>query len=768
MDMPTLSKNLRFDLRDLPRFPSLTPELLRLAYQEMLIARCHVERVVQECAKGTIKFAIWGSGEELHGAAEAIAYAEVVNPEAFGICAHYRSAGLLAMWSRLRGYQDFHLDHMRQQLCKATDPWTGGRLMTAHFNDLRFNTLPVQSALGMQFGKAVGYAQGLRRKGHDDGLVVAVVGDGTTAESDMHEGMTGASILRLPVLLTITDNNVAISVRPEDGRGIRSFEHYAAAFGFAYFECDGNDFLGCYETARAAAEYCKEQQAPALMWVKNLSRLNNHSSAADFTFEFDSYDPLIDFGEALVQAGVLAPHEILRRNAITEGKDYFRRHDWGTLAKAADDYVVETMAICATEPEPTYESVLSDIRAPFPAVEEAPPENRPTAISINGAIRSALQAILKANPMSWVYGQDVGKKGGVMVATKGLYERFPDQVRDAPINEPLILGTAFGFALHKGATAIPEIQFSDYSLNTLHWLVLLGNQRWQSAGTVDVNVILRLPVEPLHGGSVYHSMCMEGFYASIPGITIVAPTTSRDMYGLLRSAAEYPGPVLVFESKGLYRMTLGDAFPGEPTDPKEIAALKRSIGFGGHIPDLPDDFRVPLGKAALRRPGKDITVVTWGRCTLFCGEAVQKLAAEGVDVELIDLRTIVPYDSEAVLASVRKTGRLLVVHEDRVFASLGREIQGAVQEAMAGENVITRVLGQDPSPGIPSPIEIEEQIVVSPEKVHAAVLEVMSIRRVAPARPAADSAAPARPARGGADVFARPQILWTPSRNSVT
>ncbi|HEY8377831.1 MAG TPA: transketolase C-terminal domain-containing protein, partial [Nannocystis sp.] len=744
MDLPTPSKTLRFDLRELPRFPNLTPELLRMAYREMLIARCHVERVVQECAKGTVKFAIWGSGEEVHGAAEAIAYHEVVNPEAFGICAHYRSAGLLAMWTRLRGYQDFHLDHMRQQLCKATDPWTGGRLMTAHFNDMRFNILPVQSALGMQFGKAVGYAEGLRRKGHRDGLVVAVVGDGTTAESDMHEGMTGASILRLPVLLTITDNNIAISVRPEDGRGIKSFEAYARAFDFAYFECDGNDFLGCYETARNAARYCIENQAPALMWVKNLSRLNNHSSAADFTFEFDSYDPLLDFGEALVQAGILEPHEILRRNAITEGKDYFRRHDWGTIAREADDYVVRTMEICASEPDPTVEEILSDIRAPFPAVVEPPPENRPTAISINGAIRSALQAILRNNPMTWLYGQDIGRKGGVMVATKGLWERFPDQVRDAPINEPLIVGSAFGFALHPGATAIPEIQFSDYSLNTLHWLVLLGNQRWQSAGRVNVNVILRLPVEPLHGGSVYHSMCMEGFYSSIPGITIVAPTTSRDMYGLLRTAAEYEGPVLVFESKGLYRMTLGDAFPGEPTDPKEIAALKRSIGFGGHIPELPEDFRVPLGKAAVRRPGKDITIVTWGRCTLFCGEATQRLAAEGIDVELIDLRTIVPYDQEAVLASVRKTGRLLVVHEDRVFASLGREIQGAVHEAMAGEHVITRVLGQDPSPGIPSHVELEEQIVVSPEKVYAAVREVMAVKR-------ARSVEAPRPARRGVE-----------------
>jgi 2-oxoisovalerate dehydrogenase E1 component len=758
MDTPTPPAARRHDLRALDLYPQLTPELLRTAYKEMLIARFHVERVVQECAKGTIKFAIWGSGEELHGAAEALALHELVNPEAFGIGAHYRSAGLLGMWARLRGYPDFHLDHMRQQLCRTTDPWTGGRLMTAHFNDLRHNMLPVQSALGMQLGKAVGYAHGLRRRGFEDGLVVAVIGDGTCAESDLHEGMTGASILQLPVLILVTDNNVAISVTPEDGRGIRDFEAYAKAFGFAYFECDGNDFLEVYETTRNAAGYCIGQQKPALVWVKHLSRLNNHSSAADFTFDFDSYDPLIEFGEALVERGICRPDEILRRNGVAEGKDFFRRHDFGAIARAADDYVVETMRTCEAEPEPSYASIFEFVRAPFPEAREAPPEGRPTAISLNGAIRAAMQAILAKNPMTWLYGQDVAKKGGVMVATKGLWERFPEQVRDAPINEPLIVGSAFGFALHPGSTAIPEIQFSDYSLNTLHWLVLLGNQYWQSAGSVNVNVILRLPVEPLHGGSVYHSMCMEGFYSSIPGLTIIAPTTSRDVYGLLRSAAEYSGPVVVFESKGLYRMTLGDAFPGEPTDPKEIAALKRAIGFGGHIPDLPDDFRVPLGKAALRRPGKDLTIVTWGRCTLFCAEAVTRLAQEGVDCELIDLRTIVPPDLEAVLASVKKTGRLLVVHEDRVFASLGRELQGAVQEALAGEHVPSRVLGQDAVPGIPSPVHVEEQIVVSPEKVHKAALELMAVRRVAAA------SAPAAP-RG---AIARPQILWTPGRSFVT
>jgi len=760
MDTPTLSTALRHDLSALDLYPQLTPELLRLAYREMLTARCHVERVVQECAKGTIKFSIWGSGEELHGTAEALALSELVNPEAFGIIGHYRSAGLLSMWARLRGYEDFHLDHMRQQLCRTTDPWTGGRLMTAHFSDMRYNMLPVQSALGMQLGKAVGYAFGMRRRGFEDGLVVAVIGDGTTAESDLHEGMTGASILELPVLIYVTDNNVAISVTPEDGRGIKDFEAYARAFGFAFFECDGNDFLQCYDTTRKAAGYCIGQQKPAMVWVRNLSRLNNHSSAADFTFDFDSYDPLMDFGQALVERGIAGADEILRRNGVTEGKDYFRRHDFGTLAKQADDYVVETMRICEGEPEPTYESIFEHIRAPFPAVAEPPPQGRPTAISLNGAIRSAMQAILRNNPMTWLYGQDVAKKGGVMVATKGLWDRFPEQVRDAPINEPLIVGSAFGFALHKGATAIPEIQFSDYSLNTLHWLVLLGNQLWQSAGTINVNVILRLPVEPLHGGSVYHSMCMEGFYGAIPGLTIIAPTTARDVYGMLRSAAEYSGPVVIFESKGLYRMTLGDAFPNEPTDPKEIAALKRAIGFGGHIPDLPEDFRVPLGKAALRRAGKDLTIVTWGRCTLFCAEAVAKLAQEGVDCELLDMRTIVPPDMEAVLASVRKTGRLLVVHEDRVFSSLGREIQGAVHEAMRGEHVISRVLGQDAVPGIPSPVHVEEAIVVSPEKVHRAALEVMSERKAQATAPVVVEAP-----RG---AYARPQILWTPSRNFVT
>ena len=750
----------KYPLTRLSDHPTLTPDLLRLAYREMCLARCHVERVVQECSKGNIKFAIWGPGEELHGAAQAIAYNEVVNTEAFGICSHYRSAGLLSMWVRLRGEENFHLNHMRQQLSRVTDPWSGGRQMTAHFNDLPNNVIPGQSALGMQLGKSVGYAYGLQRKGHDDGVVVAIIGDGTMAESDLHEGMTGASILQVPLLTVITDNNVAISVTPDDGRGLKDIEAYAKAFDHAFFTAKGNDFLDVYETTKAAAEYCRDNQKPAVMWLRDLSRLNGHSNAGVYNYDFDAHCCVNDFGEALVELGYLEPEDIIRRNTETRG-DYFKRHELGRVGKAADDYIVETMRIAEAEPEPEPESIWEHIYDPYPEAVEPEAIGRQTVISLNGAIRAAMRDILEANPMTWIYGQDVAERGGVMQATKGLWDRFPDQVRDAPINEPLILGSAVGYALHTGATALPEIQFSDYSLNTLHWLVYMGNLLWQTNGTVRANVITRLPVEPLHGGAIYHSMCMEGFYGSIPGLTIVAPTTSRDFYGLLRSAAEYDGPVVVFESKGLYRMPLGDAFPGEPTDPDEIRKLKKAIGMQGLIPDLPKDFRVPLGKAAVRKQGSDLTIVTWGCCTLYVNEALKTLGEEGIDAEVIDLRTIVPPDMDTVMASVRKTGRLLVVHEDRVFASIGREIQGHAIEAMGNTTIATRVLGQEPVPGIPQNIHLEHAIVVSPAKVIAAAREVMEIQLQAQAGTSVKARAPK------ISEAPRTRVLWTPNRAFV-
>ena len=182
-----------------------------------------------------------------------------------------------------------------------------------------------------------------------------------------------------------------------------------------------------------------------------------------------------------------------------------------------------------------------------------------------------------------LWGQDVARLGGVMQATAGLKDRYPDRVLDAPLNEPLIVGTAMGLSLHSDLVALPEVQFGDYSFNAFHWLIHLGNFHWASNGKASASVILRMPTDPFGGGAIYHSMSCEGYFSSIPGLVLVMPSTSFDAYGLLMTAAGYGGPVVVLEPKFAYRRALGPALPGEPTDEDEIARMKRNI-MRGEVP----------------------------------------------------------------------------------------------------------------------------------------------------------------------------------------
>jgi pyruvate/2-oxoglutarate/acetoin dehydrogenase E1 component len=303
-------------------------------------------------------------------------------------------------------------------------------------------------------------------------------------------------------------------------------------------------------------------------------------------------------------------------------------------------------------------------------------------------------------------------------------------VQDAPINEPAIISSAIGFALRPGAVAIPEIQFGDYSTSGYHWMVYAGNLLWTSGGTQKINFNLRLPVEPGIYGAVYHSTPLEGLMAAIPGLTILAPSTTYDSYGLLRSAFEYPGPTMIFEPKALYRRAVGPAFPNEPVGetPEQQGARKAiasHISIHRGIPDISKDIRVPLGKAAIRREGKDLTIVTWGLAHYQSLQVIDQLVAKGIDVELIDLRTIVPPDMPTVLESVAKTKHLLVVHQDRSFASLGREIQGQVHETLGSPQLKTKVLGMAPVPGVPQNRAMEDAVIVSGDKILQAALNLV-------------------------------------------
>ncbi len=709
---------------DVPTYadmPAPTAADLRLAYDVGARSRCVEEHIVRLVSRGEVKFAIWGPGEEVCGTALALALSKVVGPKNFGVVPHYRSGSFVSMWLELHGHKTFTLELLRQQFSKDTDEMSRGRQMVYHIEMKEFGILPVQSPVGMQLGKAAGYAMGFKMKGVTDAVTLGIVGDGSTAEGDSHDAMNAASVWSLPFIFMVTDNRIAISTTPEEGRGIKDFRTYAESFGIASIQADGRSFEDVYQAAYRAARYARDEQKPVFFHVHDLPRFNGHSSAADVTYDLSQADPLIAFGEDLVKREIVADRDVFRR-VKGEGRDFFAHHDLGNIMGRHDEDIRNTVDMVRGEADPPAESVFDHIRAPFPDIVE-PPQVGQTNITYAGAIRAALSNIIKHHNGA-LWGQDVGRLGGVMTATAGLKKRFPDKIIDAPLNEPLILGTGCGAGLHDDFVALPEIQFGDYSLNAFHWLVHMGNLYWCTNGRSNFATVLRMPTDPFGGGAVYHSMSLDGYFTPIPGLTIVMPSTSWDVYGLLMAAARYRGPVVVLEPKWMYRQALGPAFPGEPTDPAEILALKKTI-MRGEIPDIPADLAVPLGKATIRRPGNGVTLVAWGRAVWTGMRAAEELAKEGIDVEVIDLRTLVPPDMETIYTSVEKTGRLLVAAEDRSFAGFVRQIEGDCTERYAG--LPARGLGQKYVPGIAQSLHLEEHTILTDADIVRAAREVVGM-----------------------------------------
>jgi len=746
-------------------------EELVQAYRVAARSRVTEANMVRAASRGEVSFSIWGPGEEVHGVATSLAFSKVVNREHFGIVFHYRSGAMFAMWCCLNGRKDYTETVLRQQFSKVSDTMGGGRQMVNHFSIPQLGVLPVQSPVGMQLGKAAGYARGFQAKGIRDGVAVAIIGDGTTAEGDLHEAMTAASVWDLPLLVMITDNKVAISTLPEEGRGIKDFHAYATAFGIEYFECDGREFQDVYDTTLSAALHIRDQQKPALLYVRDLPRFNGHSSAADVTFDLNQDDPLIRLGEQLVEWGLATEGDVLRRTEGT-GRDFFHHHELGRIMEELDVEIHRIIHEIREEPEADPSTLTEFIYAPFPSVTEVHHTGQ-TVISYSGAIRAAIDQIFSEHDGA-LLGQDVGRLGGVMQATAGLKARHPGRIIDAPLNEPLIMGTACGMGLHDDLVSIAEIQFGDYSLNAFHWFVHMGNLYWSTRGDWNPSVITRMPVDPFGGGAVYHSMSLDGYFSPIPGLVILMPSTSYDVYGLLMTAAEYGGPVVVLEPKWMYRQALGPPFPEEPTEPDAVLALRKSI-MHGEIPRIDPTVRVPFSKAATRRQGDDLTIVAWGRAVWTSLAAAEELAKEGIEAEVIDLRTLVPPDLDTVFESVDRTRRLVVAAEDRPFAGFVRSIQGAVVERFPG--TITRAVGQMNVPGIAQAHTLEEATILTAETVQDAAravleAEITTASRAAEVAAGTQEPAPSPQEPGIAWASQQPQVdvatasdwLWIPRR----
>lgn len=724
--------------------PGLTPDLLRWGYEQAAYSRAAILKCVNLTQSGKAKFWIGGPGEEVHGVATALALHHV-QPDGRkrSLHGHYRSdsmslaLGALAGW---KGEKDLTWKLFRQQLTRVTDDMSLGRQMVNHWVVPELGIQPTGTPVGMQLGRCAGYARGFLAKGVEGTVNLAIIGDGSSAEGDLHDAMNAGSVWKLPIVLMVTDNGVAIQTRPESGRGIKDFKRYAESFGFAHFEVDGHDFEACYEGMREAFEWCAAGAGPVFVHAR-VPRLMGHSSAGDMAFRYDLPDPVVELGRKLVAKGLLPESDVVRRLPDAQNKGWFHRnHDVGRLMAEADARVNEIATKVIDEPLPGPETMWLHVRRPFPEVTE-PKATGQTKVPYALAIRSALDKNL-SNGRNVLWGQDVARLGGVMSCTRGLATKYPRQCVDSPLNEPLICGTAFGAGMHEDVWAFPEIQFGDYSLNCLHWFVAAGLWNWTTNGKSVPRTCTRMPVDPFHGGAVYHSMSVDGYFTPIPGIVLCVPSTSFDVYGLLRTASEYEGPVLVLEPKILYRLTKGPQLPGEPAELNATRAMA-----GEDILPL-GDFRVPFGKAALRREGTDVTIVSWGWAVHQALEAAEALEDDGVSAEVIDLRTLVPYDLDAVLASVRKTGRLLVAHPDRTFGSFGRQVQGDVVERMTGTP--TMVVGMRNVPAISQCVELEEHIALQSEWIVQAARDLAD----------AETGALALPRDAAAYVRADDPLAW--------
>lgn len=318
-------------------------------------------------------------------------------------------------------------------------------------------------------------------------------------------------------------------------------------------------------------------------------------------------------------------------------------------------------------------------------------------INLLEAIRQGIDEMMAHDGRIFVFGEDVGKRGGVFRVTEGLIDKYgPERIIDSPLAESVIVGACIGAALND-TLPIAEIQFADFIHPAFNQIVSEAARiRYRSNGDWGVPMVIRAPYGGGIHGALYHSQSIEAFFAHVPGLKVVTPATPYDAKGLLKSAIEDPDPVLFLEHKKTYRL------------------------IKGQVPD--EDYRIPIGVADIKRPGDDLTVIAYGLMLHYCLDAAQTLADEGVSVEVVDLRTLRPLDAETILASVRKTSKVLVVHEDNLTGGLGGEISALIAEH-AFESLdapIMRLCGPD-VPAMPFAKTLEEAFMPSPERIAAAM-----------------------------------------------
>lgn len=665
-----------------------TKKQLMQVYRVMATARQLDEKMLVLVKQGHGFFHIGCSGHE----AAQVAAAACFKPGSDWAFPYYREAAFTLQWGMTPR------EHLLSSLGRAADPMSGGRQLPQHYSSVELRIPSQSSPTGTQYLQAVGVALGAKMSGTSE-VVYVGSGEGATSQGDFHEALNWSGRQALGVIFHIQDNEYAISTHiSEQTAGGSVYKISAGYDSLARFEVDGSDFFEVHLAFRKAVERARQGEGPSLI-VTHVPRLLPHSSSDDqrkYRPEDElaadrERDPLLVLKAQLLEAGLA------------------REGDFA----AVDDQVAQVIgeeARRALEAEPPEAATA---RRHVYAEEVLPGESgalEPDAtgeeVVLVDAINHGLAEELAHNERMVVYGQDVaGGKGGVFTATRGLSDRFgPQRVFNAPLAEASIIGTAIGLALC-GWRPVVEIQFSDYIWTGMMQLRdELAGLRYRSNNDWTVPIVVRAPVGGYIRGGPYHSQSIDGTFAHIPGLRIAYPSNAADAKGLLKAACRMADPVLFLEHKGLYR--------------QRYAAS----------PEPGDEYLLRFGSARVVQAGQDATIITWGAMVKKSQDAAGAIAERlGRSVEIIDLRTLNPVDMETVLASVRRTNRALVVHEDLLTGGFGAEIAARLADE-AFEQLdapVKRVAAYD-CPAIPYSATLEEQVLPQTAWIEEALTELLA------------------------------------------
>ncbi len=518
--------------------------------------------------------------------------------------------------------------------------FTKGRDRSFHFGAKDYNIVGMISHLGPQLGIADGIALACKLKDEKRATIV-FTGDGGASEGDFHESLNVAAVWDLPVIFAIENNQWGLSTPSNEQFRCKQFIDKGIGYGMDAYQVDGNNILEVVSSVKKIAESLRENPRPFLLEFMTF-RMRGHEEASGTKYypegiqdEWDKKDPVRNFEMFLLEEGIITDKTV---NDVTEAVKAEIQHGLD-IAFAEEKIVPDT----ATE--------YADLYAPTPDYSVQPKSDKKSEKRLIDAISDGLRQGMERHDNLVIMGQDVAEYGGVFKITEGFVEQFgKGRVRNTPLCESAIVGTGLGLSIKK-MKAVVEMQFADFvtcgfnqiinNLAKIHW-------RWGQ----NADVVVRMPTGAGVAAGPFHSQSNEAWFTHTPGLKVVYPAFPEDAKGLLASAIEEPNPVLFFEHKFLYR------------------SLKEEV--------YDDYFTVEIGKAKIRKEGKQVSVITYGMGVHWALEVAEN--NPDIDMEILDLRTLLPLDTEAIYESVRKTGRVIVLHEDCMTGGLGGEIAALITE----------------------------------------------------------------------------------------